>query len=272
MKEFYQQSFADLKVKREEHLLWITFNRPQGSNAFSIEMIEALVTLLKHADIDPEVRVILFTGEGKSFCAGGDIKAMEKKEGMFAGESNELRELYQKGIQQIPLTMEALKTPTIAVVNGAAIGAGCDFTAMCDLRIGSDKAKFGETFSKLALVPGDGGTYFLPRVVGYPKAMEMFLTGKIYSAQEALSFGLLNEMVDSSKLIETAGLLASKIANNAPVAIQMTKKAMKTNYLQGLQSALDLLSAYQGITQRSEDHFEGLRAFKEKRAPEFKGI
>ncbi len=269
--DYNQHLFRDLKVSLNDFILTVTFNRPDSSNAFSVEMIEDLVSLIKKVDCDPLVRVVLFTGEGKHFCAGGDIKAMQSKTGMFAGDANELRERYQSGIQQIPLAMEALKTPTIAVVNGAAIGAGCDFTAMCDLRIGSPKARFGEAFCQLALVPGDGGTYFLPRVVGYSKAMEMFLTGRLYSAEEAKEMGLLNKLVPEDKLNSSALELAQSIACKAPIAIQMTKKALKQNYLHGLQAALDLLAAYQGITQRTEDHFEGLKAFCEKRSPDFKG-
>ena len=177
------KSFTKIKVELSESILAVTLFRPDSANAFDIEMIGELVGLLEWADHDESVRVITFTGEGRHFCAGGDIKAMKEKREMFAGESDELRRRYQSGIQRIPLIMEKLQKPTIAIVNGAAIGAGCDFAAMADIRIGSEKSKMGETFNKLALVPGDGGTYFLPRVVGFTKATEMFLTGKIYTAQ-----------------------------------------------------------------------------------------
>jgi len=128
-------------------------------NAITIPMIESLVSVLKFADFDRDIRVIVLTGSGKSFCAGGDIKAMEEKSGMFEGESNELRMRYMHGIQQIPKCIEEISTPIIAMVNGAAIGAGCDLSMMCDLRIGSSESKFGETFTKMGLVPGDGGTF-----------------------------------------------------------------------------------------------------------------
>lgn len=254
-----------------DYQLWITLNRPESSNAFHLPMIDELVSILNSADEDDSVRVIIFKGEGKNFCAGGDIKAMEEKREMFSGEPDELRRNYQKGIQKIPKVMEHLQKPTIALINGAAIGAGCDFACMSDLRIGTSQTKMGETFTKLALVPGDGGTYFLPRVVGYPKAMEMFLTGKIYSGEECLKMGLLNQMVGDKELIEKGRELAKTIAENAPVAIQMTKKALKLSYLKDLQTSLDLLSAFQGITQRTQDHFEGLKAFKEKRPAKFQG-
>lgn len=261
----------NLDCELKDHQLWITLNRPEAANAFHLEMIDELIRVLEWADIENEVRVIVFTGAGKNFCAGGDVKAMEEKKEMFSGEPDALRRNYQKGIQRIPKTMEALQKPTIALVNGAAIGAGCDFACMSDLRIGCEFTKMGETFTKLALVPGDGGTYFLPRVIGYSKAMEMFLTGKIYKAQECLDMGLLNQLVSSKELIEAGEKLAKQIAINAPIAVQMTKKALKLSFLKDLQTSLDLLASFQGITQRTNDHFEGLRALQEKRDPKFKG-
>ena len=262
----------EVKLIIENHIAWVTLNRPESSNAFTLTMIEELCQSLRSLDEDQNIRVIVFKGEGKNFCAGGDIKAMENQKEMFAGESNELRRRYEYGIQQIPITMERLQTPTIAMVNGAAIGAGCDFACMSDIRIGHEKTKMGETFSKLALVPGDGGTYFLPRVVGYTKAMEMFLTGKIYSAEECLDMGLLNKLVPLNNIESETKILAETIAANAPIALSLTKKALKISYLKDLQTSLDMLSSFQGITQRTEDHLEGIKAFKEKRAPEFKGF
>ena len=266
---YLEKSYRDLEVSFFDHQLWVTLKREKYHNAFSDEMILDLCELLEKADYDQQVRVIIFKGQGKSFCAGGDIKAMENKTGMFAGESDELRKLYQNGIQRIPKTMEALQTPTIAMVNGAAIGAGCDFAAMCDFRIASDKAKFGETFCKLNLVPGDGGTYFLPRVIGYSKAMEMYLTGKLYSATEAKDMGLANEVYASEDLESKTKDFATTLCQNAPMAMGMIKKAMKLSYLKDLQTSLDMLAAFQGISQRSHDHFEGLKAFNEKRSADF---
>ncbi len=200
MKDYLNMIYTDLLVEKDESLLWVTLNRPQYSNAFSDEMIASLCRLLREADWDDDIRVIILTGAGKAFCAGGDVKAMEEKTGMFAGDPEGLRRRYTKGIQQIPLTIEALHTPLIAMVNGAAIGAGCDLACMCDIRLGCKYSKFGETFAKLALVPGDGGTFFLQRVLGYAKAMELSLTGRIVSAEEALSLGLLNNIVEENLL------------------------------------------------------------------------
>jgi enoyl-CoA hydratase/carnithine racemase len=266
----YNKTFKDLLVSKDEFTLEITLNNPAQANAITNEMIDSLVEVLSFADEDDEIRCILLTGAGRSFCAGGDLGAMENKTGMFEGESDELRRNYRKGIQRIPRAIEALKTPIVALVNGAAIGAGCDLAMMCDIRVASKFAKFGETFSKLSLVPGDGGTFFLQRVVGYTKAMEMFLTGDIYSGEDVLKFGLANFVREDDSLVFSRDL-CKKISHNGPVAISMTKVALKSGRTSSLNDQLELLSSFQGITQRTSDHFEALKAFKEKRAPKFTG-
>jgi enoyl-CoA hydratase/carnithine racemase len=156
------------------------------------------------------------------------------------------------------------------MVNGAAIGAGCDLAMMCDLRMGCSSSKFAETFTRMGLVPGDGGTFFLQRVLGYAKAMQMFLTAETFTGKEALEFGLLNYLFEDSNLTAETEKLAAKITGLAPIAQMMTKKAMKASYLSDLHTSLDLLATFQGVTQRTTDHFEALAAFKEKRLPNFK--
>lgn len=267
---FYLKPFDDLLVEKKNHTLWITLNRPEASNAYSTGMVSSLVEVLKAADLDNGIRVIIVTGSGKNFCAGGDIKAMKGKTGMFSGESNELREAYQSGIQQIPLTISQLKTPLIAMVNGAAIGAGCDLSAMCDLRIASEEAVFAETFAKVGLVPGDGGAFFLTRLIGFSKAMELFLTCKTVSANEALEIGLVNQVVSAQDLKEKTQELADQLSSLPPIALQMTKKAVIHAYQNDLNSHLELMAAYQGITQRSSDHFSALDGMIEKKKPTFK--
>jgi 2-(1,2-epoxy-1,2-dihydrophenyl)acetyl-CoA isomerase len=271
MKDYLREAYTDLLVEVDPPLLWVTLNRPQCSNAFSDEMIAELCRLLREADWDDDVRVIILTGAGKTFCAGGDVKAMEEKTGMFAGDPEELMRRYIRGIQQIPFTIEALSTPLVAMVNGAAIGAGCDLACMCDIRVGCRLSRFGETFAKLALVPGDGGTFFLQRVVGYAKAMELSLTGRIVPAEEAHCLGLLNDLVEVDALKEATRKLALSIAANSPVAVSMIKKALRQARTAEISGHLDLLAAFQGITQRTADHFEGVQALKEKRRPQFKG-
>lgn len=266
---FYLKAFTDLIVEKKHQTLWITLDRPEASNAYSSSMVSGLVEVLKYADIDNEIRVIVITGAGKNFCAGGDIKAMKGKTGMFSGESNQLREAYQAGIQQIPMTIAQLKTPIIAMVNGAAVGAGCDLAAMCDLRIASSDAFFAETFAKVGLVPGDGGAFFLTRLVGFGKAMEMFLTCKNILADEALRIGLVNQVVLPEELKNKTQELADQMASLPPIALQMTKKAVVHAYQNDLNSHLELMAAYQGIAQRSSDHFKALDGMLEKKKPSF---
>ncbi|MES2526851.1 MAG: enoyl-CoA hydratase-related protein [Bdellovibrionota bacterium] len=269
---YYLKPFTDLIVEQKGNSLWITLNRPDASNAYSTGMVNALVEVIRHADIDNSIRAIVVTGAGKNFCAGGDIKAMRGKTGMFAGESNELREAYQAGIQQIPLAISQIKTPIIAMVNGAAIGAGCDLAAMCDMRIASTEALFAETFAKVGLVPGDGGAFFLTRLVGYGKAMEMFLTCRNYSAEESLKMGLVNEVVLPDQLKSRTAEVIEQIVNLPPIAVQMTKKAIIHAHQSDLVSHLELMAAYQGITQRSSDHFKALDGMIEKKKQTFNHI
>lgn len=248
----------ELIVKIENHTAWITLNRPNFSNAFSVELIQDLVKNLYDLDANSDVRSIVITGEGKHFCAGGDVKSMQNKDGMFAGEPDELRERYKFGIQQIPRCFESLSTPVVAMINGAAIGAGLDLACMCDIRIASEHAKFGETFASLGLVPGDGGTYFLQRVVGFAKAMELTLTGEVIDAQEALKINLVTKLMKADKLEPGTRDLVNKINSLAPTAVRMSKRSLIHAYRNDLASSLDLLSAYQGITQRTSDHFDRL--------------
>ena len=262
------KNYSKIITNIEQGVGKITLNRPESSNAFDEEMIEELVHCLEAFDEDNNVRCIILTGAGKNFCSGGDVKKMLGKEGMFAGEPNELRERYKRGIQKIPLTFERLSTPTIAMINGAAIGAGLDLACMCDLRVAAPGAKFGETFTKLGLIPGDGGTWFLQRVVGYPKAMEMTLTAEIYNAQEAKEMNLVSYVGEA--FVEKAEAYARTIASNAPIATQMAKRSIQHAYESSLQSSLDLLAAYQGIAQRTQDHFAGVEALVNKNQADFK--
>lgn len=264
-----------LQAQQKGEVLFLTLNRPEASNAISLEMVDLLCGQLHKAELDPGVRVVVLRGAGKHFCAGGDVKAMKDETGMFAGESNELRLRYQRGIQRIPRAIEAFQKPIIAQIQGACVGAGLDLACMCDMRVAGPKARFAETFSKLALVPGDGGSFFLQRIVGYAKAMEMFLTADFYQADQAQEMGLVNILVeddDPSALELSVHELCEKIILQAPVALSMTKMALKRGRTEGLESQLELLAALQGITQRTRDHRSAVEAFLSRSGPvDFKG-
>ena len=263
------ESQSDLLLRKDDNVLWITLNRPESSNAFSDQMISYLVETLYKADDDNSIRCIVITGSGKHFCAGGDVKAMQNKTGMFAGESNELRERYKRGIQKIPLCLDKLSTPVVAMINGAAIGAGLDLACMCDIRIASENAKFGETFAKLGLIPGDGGTYFLQRVIGFAKAMELTLTAEIINCEEAKNIGLVNYAVGAENLLIKTQEIVNKITSNAPIATQMAKRSLISAYRNDLQTSLEMLSAFQGITQRTHDHFSAVGSIFDKSQTDF---
>lgn len=255
----------------EGHLALITLNRPDAHNAYSADMVGALVSALHRADDDKNVRCILITGAGRSFSAGGDLKLMRDRAGMFEGDPLHLRERYRRGIQTIPRAFESIRTPVIAAVNGAAIGAGLDLACMCDIRVASSRAKFGQTFVKLGLVPGDGGAYFLQRVVGFPRALELALTGKIINATRALEIDLVHYVVEPEALITEAKKIAESICANAPQAVQLTRRACYQAQHQSVNQALETAATYQGIAQNTRDHKEGVDAILAKRQPQFTG-
>lgn len=249
----------------------ITLDREDARNAYSDEMITGIERAFDAAEADDEIRAVILTGAGRAFSAGGDLKAMRDKSGMFTGGPSELRRRYQKGIHRVPRRIMDFEKPLIAAMNGAAIGAGLDLACMCDIRVAVSGAKLGSTFVKVGLVPGDGGAYFLARVVGFPRALEMVLTGRVISAEEGLAMGLVHQVVDAEGLMEAAMNYAQTIAANAPVAVRLTKKAAYRSWDADPDTALELASSYQGIAQNTEDHAEAVRAMLERRDPVFSG-
>jgi 2-(1,2-epoxy-1,2-dihydrophenyl)acetyl-CoA isomerase len=261
---FYQNEFTHLKANLKENILTVTLDRADSSNAITYPMIDSIETVMSYADADDNVDVIILTGTGKNFCAGGDIKDMKEKKGMFKGEPNELRIRYKDGIQRIPKIMDSISKPVIAMINGAAMGAGLDLACMCDIRVCERNSKFGETFAKLGLVPGDGGSYFLQRIVGFSKAMEMSLTAGIYNSEQGYEMKLVNKVVESGELQSTALEFAKQISSNSSSVIPMIKKSIQHAYRNDLASSLELLAAFQGIAQRTDEHFEALDRFNQR--------
>ena len=254
------KSYNHLKVEvKNQHQLWLYLNQPEKKNAISYEMIDALVETMWSAEINEQIKVIVITGSGDGFCSGGDLQQMQNQSGMFHGDSNELRLRYTAGIQKIPKTIEDISKPIIAMVNGPAIGAGCDLAMMCDFRMGSEKSVFAESFAKIGLVSGDGGGYFLIRVVGYAKALKMSLLAEPIKAEEAYQFGLLTEYGSSDHLEAITEKFAEKLTQLPSASIQMIKKSLKNAYNHDLNSHLDLVAAYQGISQRTEDHLNKIK-------------
>jgi enoyl-CoA hydratase/carnithine racemase len=207
--------FKEIIFKVENGIAVITLNRPDIRNAISgIEIIREMEEACKIVNQDMTIKVMILTAADPAFSSGGNIKDMAEKKGMFAGSPAEVMESYRRNIQRIPLAVHHVETPTIAAVNGPAIGAGCDLALMCDMRVASEKAKFGETFINIGLIPGDGGAYFLPRIVGMAKACELSFTGDIIDASQALKIGLINDVVPHEKLMESLKNWPKKLLPN----------------------------------------------------------
>jgi enoyl-CoA hydratase/carnithine racemase len=245
----------------------LTLNRPEVKNAFSIEMIRLWREYLEKAQGDSRVQVVVVTGKGDTFCSGGDIRDMA--EGRL--QSWDMKRFLWEGVHRIALMLEDMDKPVIAAINGAAMGAGLDMALMCDLRICSDRAKMAESYILLGVVPGDGGAYYLPRLVGPAKAMELFLTGDVVLPPEALAMGLVNRVVPHDQLMEETMKLAAKIASKPPLAIRMMKRAVYQGVTSTLRAHLDYISSQISLLAETKDHREAARAFLEKRKPVFEG-
>ena len=259
----------------EPHLLYqvtgevavISFNRPKTRNAFSREMIELLPAYFSKARDDHAVKGIILTGQGEAFCSGGDVKEMA--EGKL--RSWNMKRFLWEGVHRTVLLLEDLDKPVLAAVNGVATGAGMGLALMCDLRICSEKARFAESYIKLGLVAGDGGAYFLPRLIGPAKALELLLTGDLITADQALQMGIVNKVVPHETLMEETFHLMERIIRNPPLAVRMMKRSVYQSQTGSLRNHLDYISSQISLLSETEDHMEAARAFLEKRTPRFKG-
>lgn len=261
-----------LVIEREAHIVIARMNRPESRNALTApEYMQEFVDLCAAIRRDQSINVLVLTGNGPAFCAGGNVKDMRDRTGIFAGEPAELRNQYRDGIQRIPLCVYDLDIPVIAAINGPAIGAGLDLACMCDVRVAADSAVFAESFIKLGLVPGDGGAWLLPRVVGMPRASLMALTGDTITAAQALEWGLITGSVPAAQVLEEALTIARRMAANPGHALRMTKRLLREGEHMRLNSLLELSAAYQALAHTTADHGEAVNAFLEKRAPQFTG-
>ncbi len=264
-------NLVDLQYEKTGHVAQITLDRELARNAYSLEMIASLEAAFDEAERDPDVRCVVLTGAGITFSAGGDVKAMLDKTGMFEGAPFALRQRYFTGIHRVPRRIARFDKPIVAALNGSAIGAGLDLACMCDIRIASRSAKFGSTFVKLGLVPGDGGAYVLAQVIGFPRALELMLTGRVIDSEEAERIGLVHQVTDPHAVLESAHQKARQIAENAPIAVRLTKAMAYQAQHMSLEQALQTAATCQGIAQNSRDHLEGVEALIEKRPPNFEG-
>ena len=256
---------------RHDHILVLTMSSPDTRNALTgAEQFDDFERTCAEINDDKSVRVVVLTGEGSAFCAGGNVKDMRDRTGLFSGDPFDQADAYRAGIQRIPRAIHSLNVPIIAAVNGPAVGAGCDLATMCDIRIASSKAMFAESFVKLGIIPGDGGAWFLPRAIGYSNACLMAFGGEPVKADMALQMGLVSMVVEPEELMERALTVAGSIAANPPHAVRLTKQLMRSSEKASLNELLDMSAAFQAVCHAEPDHAEAVAAFFEKRAGNYR--
>jgi len=258
--------YTTLLLERAGAIATLTLNRPDARNALDLVMRGELLSALDEVEADPQARVVILTGAGGHFCAGGDVKTMRTKR-QTAADGRRRVESLNRMVQRLV----EFPRPTIAQVDGFAVGAGCNLALCCDLIVAADRARFGEVFGKIGLVPDGGGTWLLSRVVGLARAKELIFTAEIIEAAEAHRIGLVNRVVKAADLAAETQALAERIATGPPLALRLAKQMVNRAATSDLASALDAEAGAQAIAITSEDHQEGLAAFFEKRAPRFTG-
>ena len=257
----------------DDRVATITLNRPERMNAFSDELLREWADAITRCQDDEDVRVVVITGAGRAFSAGADLRAMGDQDRVLMQEKGpaERRNSLRYSVHRVPQALEYLDKPYIAAINGAAVGAGMDMASMADIRIASDQARFGMSYVNVSLIPGDGGAWLLPRLVGKQKAFDLIWNGNLFGADEALEMGYVLKVVPHDALMEETMAYARKLADGPPVAIQLAKQLIKRSenlsFIEGLNAAQHAMT----IVQSTEDSKEGPLAFREKRPPKFTG-
>lgn len=270
-------TLTDAELTLEQRVAVLTFNRDDLRNALTgSNLIDDIVNTVEWANRTPDVSVLVLTGAGSAFSSGGNIKEMQlrdttHRDAAFGGNVYEVQDKYRAGIQRIPLAIQSAEIPIIAAVNGPAIGAGFDLCCMCDIRIASSKAMFGETFVNLGIIPGDGGAWFLQRLIGYQRAAELTLTGRVIKAEEAKELGIVLDVVKPDELLARAMELARQMASKPPQALRLTKRLLKSAQRHELKDFLELCAVFQGMCHNTHDHMEAVDAFLEKRPGNYDG-
>lgn len=257
----------------EDRIATITLNRPERMNTFSPGLLAAWEDGIRRASEDDEVRVVVVTGAGRAFCAGADLKATGDANYAVAFERNagERRNSLRHSVHRVPQALQYLDKPYIAAINGAAVGAGMDMASMADIRIASEQARFGMSYVGVGLIPGDGGAWLLPRIVGVAKALDLIWSGELFDAAQALAMGYVQKVVPHDRLLDEAYAYARRLAEGPPIAIQLAKRlvyrAMDQSFMESLEAAQQAMA----MVQSTQDSQEGPTAFAEKRKPQFAG-
>lgn len=258
-----------LIYEQDGPVVTLTMNDPEKRNPLTgNRAIPDFLAAIERIHDDRSVRCVILTGNGASFSAGGDIREMKRQASPEVTEMD-IRQEYRRGIQRVSLNLFNLEVPLIAAINGHAIGAGLDLACLCDVRIASDKAKLASSFIKVGIIPGDGGAWLLPRIVGQSKAAEMMLTGDMLDAQQALACGLVSRVVPGDELIMTARELAGRITQHASHSVRLTKRLLREGVRSPFETVLELSAVYQAVCHKTPDHVEAVDAFLEKRQPKF---
>lgn len=261
---------TDLIYEVKGHLARITMNRPEHLNCFSEEMIHLWTKALEDVRDREDIYAVLLSGNGKSFCAGGDVKAMAAGDGFFESHDDisstalARKNSLWKGIQRIPLILEEIDKPVVAKIHGAAVGAGLDMALMCDVRIASESATMSESYFNAGIVPGDGGAYFLPRIIGRDKALDMFWTTKVLKGAEAERIGLVTHVVPDDELDDYVEAYMQKLLEAPQTAMRLTKRAIYQSEQITLRSSLDMVSSFMGIVTELDDYRTRTSALVEK--------
>ncbi len=261
-----------IKLEKRGAIAILTLNRPEAMNALGEPGDgDAIAAACAEVNADRALRCAILTGAGKAFSAGGNVKAMQNRTGAFGGSPVQVRDGYRNNVHRIVSSLFNLELPLIAAVNGAAIGLGCDVACMADIRISSDNAKYGVTFLKLGLIPGDGGAWLLPRVIGMSRACELLFTGNLIDANTAKDWGLVSKVVPGDQLMAEAMALATQIAKQPPHSLRVAKQLLRHGTQATYDTIMEMSAAAQGLMHHTKDHEEGVAAILEKREPVFKG-
>lgn len=262
-----QPDLIDCLLHVKDNIVTLTFNRHDVRNALTgTHITEDIIATVDWINKNEQIAVLVITGAGSAFSAGGNVKDMAEGRGDFAGDVETLESRYRQGIQRIPKIIHTCEVPVIAAINGPAIGAGFDVANMCDMRVASSRAKFGETFINLGLIPGDGGAWFMQRVIGYQQAAALTFTGKTIDASEALALGLVLAVEQPDNLMSAAMELAKQIADKPVAATRKTKRLMKLAQRTELNDFLDICAAFQGMCHHNPEHLEAVNTLLERLA------
>jgi enoyl-CoA hydratase/carnithine racemase len=258
-----------LLFERDGPVVTLTMNQPEQRNPLTGNTaIPEFLAAIERIHDDTGVRCVILTGNGPSFCAGGDIREMKRQASPEVSEMD-IRQQYRRGIQRLTLALFDLEVPVIAAVNGHAIGAGLDLACMSDIRITSERGRFAESFIKLGIIPGDGGAWLLPRIVGMSRASEMAFTGEMLDAETALAWNLVSRVVPHDSLMPTARELAGRISQHASHGLRLTKRLMREGIHSRLDTVLEMSAVFQAVSHKTPDHSEAVNAFIEKRPARF---